>query len=221
MNRHATTTAIIILIMSLALACASSQKDKPSPPTHLERLVSYMTGSFSSQAQSETDSNFYDIRLEMVPVWRERSDAHWFYVEQAVASSLDKPYRQRVYRVRQIDDSTFESAVYTMEEPLRFTGEWKKEIPLQSLTPDSLSLREGCAIVLKPMGEMFIGSTVGRGCGSTLHGAAYAASEVEISAERMISWDRGFDTDGNQVWGAETGGYVFMKITDEPESDTD
>jgi hypothetical protein len=28
----------------------------------------------------------------------------------------------------------------------------------------------------------------------------------------MISWDRGFDADGNQVWGAEGGGYVFHRM---------
>jgi hypothetical protein len=28
----------------------------------------------------------------------------------------------------------------------------------------------------------------------------------------IISWDRGFDKDDNQVWGAINGGYIFDKI---------
>jgi hypothetical protein len=27
----------------------------------------------------------------------------------------------------------------------------------------------------------------------------------------ILSWDRGFDANGNQVWGAEKGGYIFKK----------
>ena len=28
---------------------------------------------------------------------------------------------------------------------------------------------------------------------------------------RVVSWDRGFDAEGNHIWGAEKGGYEFVK----------
>jgi hypothetical protein len=56
-----------------------------------------MTGSFSSQEQAAADTSRYDIRLEMAPIWTDHPNGKWFYVEQAVAWSLEKPYRQRVY----------------------------------------------------------------------------------------------------------------------------
>jgi hypothetical protein len=31
-------------------------------------------------------------------------------------------------------------------------------------------------------------------------------------ADRIVSWDRGFDGDRRQVWGAEKGGYIFGRI---------
>jgi hypothetical protein len=31
----------------------------------------------------------------------------------------------------------------------------------------------------------------------------------------MLSWDRGFDEQGQQVWGAEAGAYVFLKVAAE------
>jgi hypothetical protein len=34
---------------------------------------------------------------------------------------------------------------------------------------------------------------------------------VVIRKDRMISRDRGWNTDGQQVWGAEKGGYEFLK----------
>ena len=35
--------------------------------------------------------------------------------------------------------------------------------------------------------------------------------EVEVTKGRVVSWDRGFDAEGNHIWGAEKGGYEFVK----------
>ncbi len=188
----------------------------------LAKLVDWMTGHFSSAEQAESDSAYFHIVLHMVPIWRERSDAHWLYVEQAVADYTDEPYRQRVYRVSQTDSNTFESRVYTIEEPIRFAGAWKKDDPLRAMTPDSLRLRDGCAIYLHMEGDSaFVGSTVDRDCESNLRDAAYATSEVRITDRFLLSWDRGYDSDGNQVWGAEKGGYVFKKKLSPDQSDAE
>ena len=56
------------------------------------------------------------------------------------------------------------------------------------------------------------GSTNGKDCQSDLRGAKYATSEVVISDEGIKSWDRGYDENDKQVWGAEKGGYVFKKL---------
>jgi CpeT protein len=34
---------------------------------------------------------------------------------------------------------------------------------------------------------------------------------VLLESTRMSSWDRGFDAEGRQVWGATGGAYVFNK----------
>lgn len=178
-----------------------------------ERLVTMMQGSFSSEEQSLSDSDYYDIRLEMKRIWPERSDAKWLYVEQAVASMKDKPYRQRVYKITNTYEGRFESAVYTLKDPLRFAGEWKKENPLSGLIPDSLEAREGCSVILTLMNNgSYEGSTNGKDCQSDLRGAKYATSEVVISDEGIKSWDRGYDENDKQVWGAEKRGYVFKKL---------
>jgi hypothetical protein len=149
----------------------------------------------------------------MVPIWIERTDGFWLYVEQAAAGRLEQPYRQRVYHLTQEDDSTFRSDVYTLSEPLRFTGAWRRSAPLIGLVPDSLTLRVGCSILMYPEGrDAFAGGTVGRGCESTLRGAHYATSEVRITATHIYSWDRGFDITDTQVWGALKGGYIFERV---------
>jgi len=50
-------------------------------------------------------------------------------------------------------------------------------------------------------------------CKSTLRGATYATSSVSVHADKIMSWDQGYDSSGNQVWGATAGGYVFVKLS--------
>jgi hypothetical protein len=206
--------AILILTVSL-ISCISDRAEAENSSKgsdDLSTLVEWMSGYFTSKAQSQADSSYFDIRLHMIPIWKHRSDAHWLYVEQAMADYLNKPYRQRVYRVSQTGENEFESAVYTLEEPMRFAGVWKEENPLAELTPDSLTLREGCSIILHREEDAFVGGTVEKNCASELRGAAYATSEVVIREDGMVSWDRGFDSEDNQVWGTEKGGYIFKKV---------
>lgn len=170
-----------------------------------------MTGSFSSAEQAKMDSNFYDISLEMVQIWKDRTDGPWIYVEQALTTRKENPYRQRVYQLVQ-ENEKFKSIVYSFKHDTLFAGDYKKENPLNQLTPDSLIIREGCAVILQKISDdTFQGSTKDRDCVSVHRGATYATSEVTIKEERIISWDRGFDLNDNQVWGAEKGGYIFIK----------
>jgi hypothetical protein len=179
----------------------------------LKILADWMTGSFSSEELVKIDSSYLDIRMEMFPIWTDRTDGYWLFVEQAVAIHAHEPYRLRVYHLTQRDEGTFVSDIYMFEDPLRFAGAWKKPELLANVTPDSLTLREGCSIILtRDATGSFIGGTVGEGCSSSLNNAVYATSEVQIAENVTYSWDRGFDAEGNRLWGAEYGGYVFKKI---------
>jgi hypothetical protein len=169
-----------------------------------------MAGSYSSEKQHNQDSTFFDIRLKMVPIWKDRTDARWLYVEQALASKQDKPYRQRIYKITEAQSGTFESAVFTLNSPLRFVGNLNL---VEKLSPDSLQLREGCAVILKKNGrKRFVGATDAKKCPSDMRNAAYATSEVILTSKSICSWDRGYDREDRQVWGAEKGGYQFRKI---------
>lgn len=205
--------AVVFLLGAILPAAAASAAPQEQGENDLDVAVSWMTGSFSSAAQAASDTNYFDIRLEMARVWRDRTDGYWLYVEQAVATHLEKPYRQRVYHVALVADGAVRSDVYAIPRPLRFAGEWRSANPLASLTPDSLVVREGCAVVLRRSGPLvFEGGTVGGVCASELRGASYATSTVSLMSERLVSWDRGFDEQGEQVWGATTGGYEFLRV---------
>jgi hypothetical protein len=181
-------------------------------PDEVETLVAWMTGSFSSAEQAAADSSYYDIRLEMVEVWKERPDGPWLYIEQAVAGSTDRPYRQRVYRISACD-GRLRSDVFLLPEPGDCVGAWKLAEPLADLAAGDLELRDGCAVFLSMRESgLFEGGTEGTGCASDLRGAAYATSDVVVGKGLLKSWDRGFDLEGRQVWGAESGPYVFLRV---------
>ncbi len=185
-------------------------------PPPLKVLSNSMTGTFSSADQSKADpTNYFDVRLVMTPVWSDRTDGMWLYVEQAIATSAAKPYRQRVYHVTAESDGTFHSAVFTLPgDPLRFSdGSGKPTAAFAEVTPETLKSRDGCTVVLRAQPDgSFAGGTVGKDCPSDRQGAKYASSEIVISENQIVSWDRGFDEAGKQVWGAEKGGYVFKRV---------
>lgn len=181
----------------------------------IRQLAKMMVGNYNSAEQAANDKEYFDIRLHIARIWEERPESGgiYLYVEQATASAQQRPYRQRVYHLRtRREDGSLESAVYELTTPLRFTGQWKMDKPLAMLTPDSLIARQGCSVILrKSKRNEFRGATVGQECLSSLRGAKYAQTDVTITPKQLISWDRGFDEKGDQVWGAKFGGYIFRK----------
>lgn len=210
----------LLAAMSLAAQPATSASDLPKPSLGL--LAERLTGSFSSADQAAADpENYFEIVLHMTPIFAERRDGPWLYVEQATAKTPDKPYRQRVYRLSEPRPGVFKSDVYTLPDPAAAIGAWRDASRLGDLKPESLTLRDGCALTLtwKP-GEggapgAFVGSTTGTQCASELRGGKYATSEATILPDRLITWDRGYNEKGEQVWGATKGGYEFRRIDDE------
>jgi CpeT protein len=202
----------IILLTTIVLSAFSTFGQSKISNGDLKKLFKTMTGSFSSVEQSKTDTNYYDIRLHMTPIWQERGIGYWLYVEQAMGEMQEKPYRQRIYRLFKINDTTVVSQVYNIKDPLRFAGVFKTKNPLTQLTIDSIESKRGCAIFLvKDANGNYKGSTNGKDCPSNLRGATYTTSNVSITNDRIVSWDQGFDANDKQVWGATTGGYQFIK----------
>ena len=173
-----------------------------------QEVAVILTGEFSSREQAEMDPEYFPIQLRHVPIWVDRADGPWLYVEQALEGKA--PYRQRIYHLVNVEGGV-RSEIFTMPSAPEYAGANAER--LSALTPDDLTPREGCAIELERIAKgHYRGSTVDDECTSTLAGATYATSEVDLRHRELVTWDRGYDADGNQVWGATAGPYRFRRI---------
>lgn len=184
------------------------------PSMNSSEVATAMAGSYSNAAQAHVDTSFQSLTLHMRAIWVDRADGLWLYVEQSLATTPEKPYRQRVYQVVDgLDATSVECRIFDLPgHPLQFAGAWSEDRPLDSLTPDLLSPREGCTITLRrdALGE-WLGTTAQNECATTYHGASYATTTLTLTQRAAKSWDRGYDSSGKQVWGSTTGPYDFVK----------
>lgn len=202
-------TRSIFLLLILITSCKNSTVQVGD--VELNELYELMQGSFNSETQAKADSTYYNISLHMYPIWKNKG--HYLYVEQAITTMQEKPYRQRVYELSRVNDSLFKSAIYKLPNDSLWIGKWNDSNAFITLLPDQLTLREGCDVYLERLGtNHYKGATGNKTCKSTLRGASYAMSSVEIMLGSVRSWDRGFDAQDNHVWGAEKAGYIFEKV---------
>jgi len=129
-----------------------------------------------------------------------------------LASDLDHPYRQRIYRVSSSGLGTVQTDVFSLPAPAEAVGAWRNPSLLDMVSVRDLNIRQGCSVYLTVQGDPYVGGTRDQDCPSELSGAKYATGEAEIGPDGMVTWDRGFDADGRQVWGATKGGYRFDKL---------
>ncbi|XP_062174350.1 chromophore lyase CRL, chloroplastic-like [Alnus glutinosa] len=109
------------------------------------------------------------------------------YFEQAFWRTPQKPFRQGFYMVKPCPKE-LKCDVEVSSYAIRDVEEYKNfcDRPKDQ----------------RPLPEEVLGN-----------GATYCTSELAILKNNEIhSWDRGYDIDGNQVWGAKEGPYEFKPV---------
>jgi hypothetical protein len=211
--RRPTSLAVLFLLT----ACI------PAPPVEeepgfvaAERMAEWLSGTFDSEQQSLDDPRYFPIRLDTCPVEAPQLGATAVYIEQAMIDSLDAPYRQRIYVIEsETSDEqgpVARTVVHTLADEAGAVGLCGRD-DVAVYGSDDVVLRRDCDVVAEwdAADEVFVGGTRGEDCASSLQGARYATSEVRVEPDLLESWDRGFDAEGQQVWGAVDGPYEFVR----------
>jgi len=225
-----TIARALAVLVSLGLAGCSVQPPSESLPQPSDEATTtsaaaqvqrLLTGRFDSSAQAERSPSYYAVQLAICPALAVELGPRVLYVEQALMDQLDQPYRQRLYVVEPGPDPQVEavSRVFELAAPEQFVGRCALDEAIPVEASETLE-RDGCTVELAWIDDHYQGSTPGTACESDLHGASYATSEVELYPDHIRSWDRGFDAEGEQVWGATEGGYLFERRTPLPAEST-
>ena len=181
----------------------------------IARVADLLTGTWeTTQAVQETGADAGgSVKLVMqvapVPV----DGTTMLYSEVARADQTMTPYRQTLYSLYRYKGNirlrTYEIK-WTDQAKGMLVGIWASPSYFPAFTKDDLIAT--LDVELSPSTAGFSGSTpypYPTGVG----GAVEMTSKVDLSANRLVTADRGFDADGKVVWGAEQGGqWEWTKI---------
>ncbi|MCG6134155.1 MAG: chromophore lyase CpcT/CpeT [Nostoc sp. LLA-1] len=189
----------------------------------LVALGEYLAGEFNNQEQALADPAWYvHLRLWQRPVDLFTTDSITLFAEQANIVNLDRPYRQRIMRLRtgSSADAPLEIQYYMFKDPGVFIGAGLNPDLLQTLTPDQLDILPGCILTvtqttLTPTSYKFAATQPPDTCCSF----TYQNQSIQVSlgfaatSTEFYSYDKGIDSDtGKATWGAILGPYRYTKV---------
>ncbi|MGY4003390.1 chromophore lyase CpcT/CpeT [Aeromonas sanarellii] len=214
-------TKLMVVLLGLFYGCLGWAAPAPllatpaSPPTtqvRMEPLLSWFAGEFSSQEQASHDARFTSAELRLVEIWPGYQGFRWVYAEQFLTERAERPFRQRIYRFSPMPDGRILMAELTMPRATDFAGAWRQPELLDSLTPQQLSLREGCEIWLtrQPGGDYRGHTQVGH-CATDFGGATTLVQYLWIGPDSVRLLDRAYDNGARQRWGSPGEGYVYLR----------
>jgi hypothetical protein len=182
-------------------------------PTMAAEVARLLTGRFDSSAQAARDDRYFEVQLNACDVEAADVGGNVVYVEQAMLTSLDAPYRQRIYLVEERSEEVV-SVVFELDAPEQVVGicDFNAADRAQAIARRTLSPLSGCEVALTPSDGGYVGGTREQDCVNSFSGAVYATSDVTLTETQVITWDRGYDAQGRQVWGATAGAYVFDRV---------
>lgn len=177
-------------------------------------LAQWIAGDFSNQKQAFEDAkNYAHIHVFFRPLPWDFFGGIGFYSEQVYDYDLWRPYRQGVHRfIDRGGDIYIEN--YSLQDPLFYAGAGRELSILRSIKPDKIDRRYNCSMVFQREGNLFRGRVEGNSCFIEKYGKkTYLVSDVELTENTFVSFDRGLDVDSHeQIWGSTAGALKFAKI---------
>ncbi len=197
------------LVMSITAMTRPGFAQELDP--NLLQLIDWMTGEFDSSEQADQDAEYENVTLKMTRVWEDKPNGAWIYTEQAEASKPDEPFLQRMYFLSNITDDEYSADAYEFPKPEDVVGAWENPAKLGDLTLFDLNHLSGCTVVIFYDGFQYGGQSRTGACKSGREDTEYTTTELTVLSSELKRWDRGFDADGNRVWGPGAGPYIFKK----------
>ncbi|XP_015580796.1 chromophore lyase CRL, chloroplastic isoform X2 [Ricinus communis] len=157
---------------------------------------------FSREQAARDPDNYFNIRMLTCPAAEMVDGSKVLYFEQAFWRTPQKPFRQ-----------VSSYAIRDAEEYKNFCDRPKDQRPLpEEVIGDIAEHLTTIYLNRCDRGKrcLYEGSTPPGGFPNSWNGATFCTSELAILKNNELhTWDRGYDDDGNQVWGVKEGPYEF------------
>ena len=208
MNVRASIEAILVLSSGLVFTTIATA----NPLNHRDEVVKRLSGVMVATVVREGKPT---VKVEMTtcPVQvSPTTDSVFLYQEQGLVGRLDKPYRQRFLEIvsEQINDK---DVVFSHSYKPENLEAWVNYCQQASETtiPRSTLGNLVCSVTLQPYLNLYVGRTPPEGCAANVRGAVKVTNRIFLTEDGMETWDRGYNAQGDRVWGAEDEAYRFFK----------
>lgn len=204
------------LISTLVHSTAQAQVSVEIVAEQVEEVAAHLVGVMDTATQATNNAEKVEVRMTTCRVSLAEtnssintSDAIFLYQEQALAQSLDKPYRQRFLRLApSANNRAIESQSLKPINSQSWIG-FCNQPQEQRIVSISTIVDANCSVFLLPVEDIYVGKTQPGGCPTNFRGAVTITNTIILHSEGMDTWDRGFDEQGNQIWGAQNEAYQY------------
>lgn len=214
MNRR---NAIALLIGCFWFSSLANAQSIPSSEMQQQakEVVTLLEGVMDTTAQAKVNPKAPSVQMTTCRVQvidtNNTSSAIFLYQEQALTSKLSQPYRQRFLEISPHSETqTVRSLSFRPTQPERWAGFCNQPDAQRTLQSRDLG-NPVCSVFLKQTQRGFMGETPPEGCPTNARGAVRITNTIELNTSGMNTWDRGFDANGKQVWGAQSESYQFKR----------
>lgn len=204
---HLSTGIILTCLLSISSAQAVPIEEQ------VQSVVSHLVGVMDTSTQAANNPKKSNVRMTTCKITiTQAPNSVYLYQEQALTQKLDKPYRQRILQIKpSSDNNTIESKSYKPQHPETLIGLCNKPETERILNLTDIG-ESVCSVFLKPSQEGYTGETPPQGCPANVRGAVRITNTIILRSDGMDTWDRGYDAQGNQVWGADGESYQYRWV---------
>lgn len=197
--------ALLLLASSLAAAAVFNS-------SNTALLSSWLPGVYESTNAKFQDEDL-NVTLHILPIWQERTDGKWFYIESNIINKMTKPFRQRILQFVATPSDHIRMYTYRIPRASDFAGAYFSPELLASLTPSQISIRNGCELDIKhKMTDIFVGESDHLTCISKARNDQLMTTFLSLSEYSLSYWNRGTNKNGRVVLGDEQAPMSFIKI---------
>lgn len=165
-------------VYAMLLSMLSFAQDK-GKYIELSQLRDMLTGDFRSTEKLQVGRQPDYVVVQSRPIWQDRTDGYWLYLEQFVAVDDNLPALQTVLHFYVSKNQDLVCDTYALTDPSAFASATRQQSLLQKLSYAGLKKNDACPIAFQKKGDvMFVGKTLEMACNLQARGYVQAALEL-------------------------------------------